>query len=336
MIMAVMNMRGIPASLKRVAEIIKKDVDIINPDGYVVHSSNQDRMGNILSREGFERSLLLDSRHGLYVCIEYGSDEEISLIQMILKDKMFEAAPDSYQQFFINLLETNEVPEDFERYGIHDQDSFVVYCISIPSREHLGDAYSLMANSFYDEGCRWVFPYRGDIILVEKLEDFSESVRQNAKTIKDMINSEIFAGISIGVGNLHKGIEGIRKSFGESIEAIRIGRMFNLPDDIFIYGDLLAERIVDMIPQDKAEEFFNGIFNEDIGETLDGEMIKTIDVLFKNNLNISDSSRILYIHRNTLLYRIDKIQKATGLDLRRFEDAVQLKLVYLLKQRRKL
>lgn len=328
-------MKNLTASLKKIMEIIHKDVDITDDGGFVIYSSNPHRVGTIIS-SGENEKAVIDPRRHIYAAIVGGTLEEISLAQLILKDRITEGTADNYQQFLINILDEIEPGEENNRFGISDDIRYIVYRIDLTDREHFSDAYSLISNSFYGHERKWVFPYRGSIVLVEGRESFLDDVFINANTIRDMINSEVFAGIYEGVGNIHKGTAGIRKSFEEAGEAIRVGCRFSIPDNIFIYKDLLTERLLDTIPDDKTEEFEEEVMGEGLQDIFDGEMTKTVDVLFKNNLNISDSARILYIHRNTLLYRIEKIQKITGLDLRKFEDAVKFKLIFLLKQRNKL
>lgn len=328
-------MKNLKASAKKIAEIIKKNVDIVEGTGYVAYSSEDSRTGTVIQEFDPEKALALDKRGRYYVYIDEGSFEEISLAGLILKDKLHEGTADSYQQFLINILDGyDDFEENRGRFDISCDSSYLVYSISLMSREHFADAYTLISNSFYEDKDVWVFPYKYEIILLQKAENFSEHIGTNARTIKDMVNSEIYTDIHIGVGGIHQGLSGIRKSYLEAKRAIDVGRVFNLPENIYLYKDMLAERIINMIPLENIEELGIDVLTGDIEGVLDGEMIKTIEVLFKNNLNISDSSRILYIHRNTLLYRMDKIQKATGLDIRKFEDAVILKLIMLLKARR--
>lgn len=328
-------MKNLTASLKKIMEIVHKDVDVIDAGGLVIDSSIPDRVGMVISpcEDG---KAVIDTKGHIYVAIDGGTLEEVNLAQLILKDRAIGGTADSYQQFLINILDEIEPGEENSRFGISKESGYIVYRIDLANREHFSDAYSLISNSFYGHKQKWVFPYRGSIVLVEGREIFSEDIYTNANTIKDMVNSEVFAGIYEGVGNIQNGTIGIKKSFEEAGEAIRVGREFSKPDNIFIYKDLFIERIVDTIPDDKLKEFEKEVMKKGFQDIFDGEMIKTVDVLFKNNLNISDSARILYIHRNTLLYRIEKIQRITGLDLRKFEDAVKFKLIFLLKQVNKL
>lgn len=329
-------MKNLTASIKKIADIVKKNVYIVSEAGYIAHSSDASIEGTVIGNFDLSRCKLLDTRNKLYICIDNGSPEEINLGRLILQDKLSEGTADNCQQFLINIMDGTDVPEEyFRRFNLPFDDRYRVYCISLPQGELFHDAYSLVSNSFYGDDNIWVFPYENDIILLEQANNTMNRAESNAKMIRDMANTEIYAHVYIGIGNACEGILNIRQSFREAKEAIRLGRLYNLPREIFIFKDLLAERIVSLIPRDRAEELTGNVFKADINLVLDGEMIRTVETFLKSNLNVSDSSRILYIHRNTLLYRLDKLEKATGLDIRKFEDAVVFKLSYLLKLRRK-
>lgn len=328
-------MNGLTASIKKISSIIKKNIDIVDRMGAVVYSSDSRRVDLTLGDFEHGISLPVDEKHRLYVYIEEGSLEEIKLVQMILEKEVSGSDIGNYRQFLINVVDGMDDPERYcKKFGIPYDANYIAYCINLPKAEHFHDACSLIFNSFFGENNIWVFPYKEDIILLEKINEYSKSCDARASMLKDMINSEIYTHVYIGVGDIHNKIINIKYSISEAKEAIRIGRMFNIPENIFIYKNILAERIISFIPEENINEYTSGIFNDN-NDTMDGEMIKTIEIFFKNDLNITDSARALYIHRNTLIYRLDKIQKLTGLDIRKFNDAVIFKLCYLLKLRRK-
>jgi sugar diacid utilization regulator len=325
-------MKSLTASLIKIAYIIKKNVDIVGRSGLVIYSSDLSRCGIMIENFDFKSVLSIESGFGFYIHIENGSCEEVSLCQLILKDKISQGTADNYQQFLINILEGfEESAENSKKFSIPWDGEYNVYCMRLFNNEQYSDAYSLISNSFYDEGRVWVLAFDRDLLLIELADNTDEQAKLSPSTIKDMINSEVYTDIHIGIGGTHKGILRIKKSLEESQAAIDIGKLFNLPGNIFVYNKLLAERLVYLLPKEKTYDLCSETFSKAVDEILDGEMIKTVEVFFKNNLNVSDSSKILYIHRNTLLYRLDKIQKTTGLDVRKFDDAVTFKLMYSLR-----
>lgn len=325
-------MKDITTSLKMLSETIKKTIDITNRTGFIMYSSDSVRVGSVVNNFDCISSLSLDKRHNLFIHIENTDMEVSQLVRLILKDKIPEGAAENYQQFLTNIMDGyNYSEEDCRQFKLPYNCNYIVYCIGLFSEEYFNNAYSLISNSFCENNSFRVFPSGNNIIVLEKVDNFTDSVRTNAETIKDIVNSELYTDVWIGIGNIHTGIMSIGKSLYEAREAARIGKLFNIPKGIYIFRDILIERMVAQIPGDKVQELINEIFLENIGQALDEELIRTAQIMFQNNLNISDSSKVLYIHRNTLLYRLDKIQKHTGLDIRRFEDAVIFKLGLLLK-----
>ena len=333
-------MKSLTASLIKIAHIIKKNVDIVEKNGLVSYSSDLLRCGIIIDDFDCKNASSIGNKLRFYIHIENGSCVEVSLVQLILMDKISEGTADNYQQFLINILEGfEESAENSKKFNIPYDGQYVVYCIRLLNNEQYSNAYSLIYNSFYEEEKVWIIPYGKDLILIElmcsTLDKSEINNKIDPKTVRDMVNSEIYEDIYIGIGNIHKGILNIKKSVEEAETAIKVGKLFNLPENIFSYNKLLPEIIINLLSKEKASQLCSEIFCEAMDGIQGGEMIKTVGVFFKNNLNISDSSKILYIHRNTLLYRLDKIQKLVGLDIRKFEDAVTFKLLYLIMSNEK-
>ncbi len=117
----------------------------------------------------------------------------------------------------------------------------------------------------------------------------------------------------------------IRESFVEAQESINLGLTQQNSATIFMFHKLLLERFLHTIPRDTRKQFYDLAYSDALKSVLNEEMLTTVLTFFENNLNLSEAARKLYIHRNTLIYRLEKIQRVTGLDLRNFDDAVLLK-----------
>ena len=148
--------------------------------------------------------------------------------------------------------------------------------------------------------------------------------------LNETINNEIAIEAHIGVGGIKEGLYSIRESFMEAQEAINLGLMQQSNSNIFMFHKLLLERFLQNIPRDIRKEFYDLGYSESLKKVLNEEMLTTVLTFFENNLNLSEAARKLFIHRNTLIYRLEKIQKSTGLDLRNFDDAVLLKTVIMI------
>ncbi|NMA96443.1 MAG: hypothetical protein GX974_10420 [Clostridiales bacterium] len=132
------------------------------------------------------------------------------------------------------------------------------------------------------------------------------------------------------MGRSKENIFGIKESLDEAQKAIDVGRIYNPNNRIYTYNGLLLERFLHEIPANIYEKFYDDTFYEELDKVFNDEILLTIEKFFENSLNLSETARQLYIHRNTLVYRLDKIEKVMGLDLRNFHDAVTFKIMMMM------
>lgn len=131
----------------------------------------------------------------------------------------------------------------------------------------------------------------------------------------------------IGVSEIKSSLNDIRKSYLEAKKSIAIGEKLESTKDVFFYPNLLLERILLELPENKRQAYINKLFNDETNKVLNDEMLLTVNAFLEKDLNLSDAARHLYIHRNTLVYRLDKIQKTLGLDFRKFNEATIFKVL---------
>lgn len=175
---------------------------------------------------------------------------------------------------------------------------------------------------------------RHSVVLLKDLtetEDIDE-LSQFAQALQETLMGETAHQMTIGIGRSRHAIEELRDSYMEARRAIEVGRIFKPDESIYVYSRLILERFLMEIPQDISAYYHSLLFNRKNQRLFNEEMLYTIDMFFKKDLNLSDTARQLYIHRNTLVYRLDKVQKQIGLDLRSFEDAVTFKILMELKK----
>jgi len=165
-----------------------------------------------------------------------------------------------------------------------------------------------------------------------KTKDDAEEVENVGKIIIDALNTELMVKAKIGVGTVASNLRDIARSFKEAQTALLIGSIFESSKPIVNYNKLGIGRLIYQLPTTSCKLFLEEVFENGSFESLDTETLLTIQKFFENNLNISETSRQLYVHRNTLVYRLDKIQKITGLDLRKFDDAIIFKVSMLVKR----
>ncbi len=206
--------------------------------------------------------------------------------------------------------------------------------ISIQTRD--GEAHSVytaMKNLFSVKNGDIVTALnRYTVAVVKVIEDDMdfEVLIQLVTAINQTLQTDISVYANIGVGSYKTGLVSICDSFEEAQEAINLGLAQRSNTRVFIFQKLLFERFMKQIPRDIKKQFYDMSYTDVLKNLLNEEMQKTVEKFFENNLNLSEAARNLYIHRNTLIYRLEKIQRMTGLDLRNFEDAVLLKVLIML------
>lgn len=170
-----------------------------------------------------------------------------------------------------------------------------------------------------------------DIIVVKEVneDELYEDLYKTAEVILDLFKSKDKKEIRISYGTIVTDIKDVSRSYKEARMALDVGRIF-LPDhQIVAYSTLGIGRLIYQLPIPLCKMFIGEIFDGKSPDDFDDETLTTIYKFFENNLNVSETSRQLYIHRNTLVYRLDKLQKSTGLDLRVFEDAITFKIALM-------
>lgn len=173
---------------------------------------------------------------------------------------------------------------------------------------------------------------RHTLVLVKKLDEQSDydDIDQLGQAIENTFMSEANHQVYIGIGEMKSSLNQLGESMREARRAIDVGRIYRKEEFVFIYRKMLIERFLADVPRDMGQRYNSLLFNRKTARLFNDEMIHTIEKFFENSLNLSETARQLYIHRNTLIYRLDKIQRIIGLDLRAFDDAVTFKMMMLL------
>ena len=171
-----------------------------------------------------------------------------------------------------------------------------------------------------------------EVVLVKELRSSdSKEINKYGKLIDAGMTE---AGIEhvVGIGSVAGQLKDIARSFKEAQVAVEIGRVFDESITMMSYENLGIGRLIYQLPTTLCEMFLSEVFKKGSVESLDEETLFTIQKFFENNLNVSETSRKLFVHRNTLVYRLEKIKKLTGLDLREFDNAIVLKVALMVKQ----
>lgn len=172
-----------------------------------------------------------------------------------------------------------------------------------------------------------------DNVLVLVLEVSKESFVSNfSEILVDMLKKYKLKNYSIGLSDSLRGVKNIGIAYKQARIASEAGKIFDDKSYILSYNDLGVIRIISNLSKDLCNLYLDEIFKGKIDEVLDGEMLLTVERFFGNSLNLSQTSRELYIHRNTMTHRLEKINELIGLDIRNFNDALKLKIGMMIKR----
>ena len=170
-----------------------------------------------------------------------------------------------------------------------------------------------------------------NIIVVKELEpnDGHTELEKIAENMYTLLKEDGEEDVLIAYGTVVNDIKEVSKSYKEAKLALDVGKIFFSERSVIAYSALGIGRLIYQLPIPLCKMFIREIFEGKSPDDFDEETLTTINKFFENNLNVSETSRQLYIHRNTLVYRLDKLQKSTGLDLRVFEDAITFKIAIM-------
>ncbi len=234
--------------------------------------------------------------------------------------------------FFQNLLLDNLLLVDIynraKKLHIEDNVRRVVYLVEVGSVEETAATEYLSGMFAPGSGDYVTAVDESNAIVVKALPEGDEQreMRNIAASIVGLLNAEAMINARVAYGTPVNELKDLSKSYKEAMLALEVGRIFYAEDDINAYSTLGIGRLIYQLPANLCRMFIGEVFGDRLPLNLDEETRITIDQFFANSLNVSETARKLFVHRNTLVYRIDKLQKEIGLDIRDFDDALTLKI----------
>ena len=173
-----------------------------------------------------------------------------------------------------------------------------------------------------------------DIAVVKQINPnvTSEELEKIASSMEETLKNELRIKTVIGIGTIAEHLRELADSYKEAQTAIEVGKVFDTEKSIMHYENLGIGRLIYQLPTTLCEIFLSEVFKKNSIDSLDQETLFTINKFFENNLNVSETSRKLFVHRNTLVYRLEKIKKLTGLDLRQFDHAIVFKVALMVRK----
>ncbi len=283
---------------------------------------------------------ILDEDRDMYVLIAYGDQQYTYPVAKIAVNQL-QALMIAYKEkfdrnnFFQNLILDNLLLVDIynraKKLHLEVEAKRIVYLIETKV-ESESMAKELLRSLFSQQNGDFVTSVdEKNIVLIKSLhkEEVEDEIAQTARTIVDMLNSEAMLSVKVSYGTVVNELKEVSKSYKEAKMSLDVGKIFYAEKNIIGYEKLGIGRLIYQLPVSLCRMFMNEIFGDNLPDKLDEETLITIQKFFENSLNVSETARQLYIHRNTLVYRIEKLQKETGLDIRNFDDALTFKIALM-------
>ena len=275
----------------------------------------------------------------VFICL-HGDSEDVKkcavlcaeLINMMLREDMTHTnSEQSLRLMLRGDVETSEFESLAAEHGIPMQANRCVIYFYFQDME-AETAIKLMADSLDSEDDRLAEVGRHSVAMLKTIseDETFEELEEYARAIESTFLTETGHGVFIGISEPREDLISIPEAFEEARSAINVGRIYHTNRTVFVYRNLLLERFLNEVTPEMSAGYNSKIFNRKTARLFNEEMIHTIETFFDNSLNLSETARKLYIHRNTLVYRLEKVQRTIGLDLRNFDDAVTFKMMMLL------
>ncbi|MCH5250583.1 MAG: helix-turn-helix domain-containing protein [Lachnospiraceae bacterium] len=283
---------------------------------------------------------VLDESELLFILDAKGTSEDAYMISKIAVSQLQNliiAYKEKYDRnnFFQNLLLDNLLLVD-----IYNRAKRLHIEVSVPrailliemEKGKSSSAAELLKGMFSSHSGDYITAVDEDnVILVKAMDNVDDYalLEQVAHTIVDMINMEAMMNVRVAYGTIVSELRDVSKSYKEAKMALDVGKIFYAEKKVTPYNKLGIGRLIYQLPNNLCRIFMDEIFGENIPDELDEEILTTINKFFENNLNVSETSRQLFVHRNTLVYRLEKLEKTTGLDIRTFDDALTFKIALM-------
>lgn len=225
-----------------------------------------------------------------------------------------------------------DVQQRAARLHIAPEENRILFLIEMKEPDEI--VGEILKNLFPSQTKAYIVPVSKERLAVlypfhetkDSKDSADEHARYLAHAIVDTLNAEALAHVQVSFSQMIPSLLELSGAFREASLALKVGKLFYPEQTVFPYNELGIGRLIYQLPVSLCESFLQEVFLDKIPDKLDDETLLTINRFLQNNLNIAETSRQLHMHRNTLIYRLEQIEKRTGLDLRQFEDAMTFKI----------
>lgn len=343
--------------IQEMSENIDRTIGVVDHSFMVVACSEPSRIGessylyadlseceSVFERDHYSYRLFGVPAPEYAVFVE-GTDEiakTYSSLIAIALENIKQYYDDKYDRtnFIKNVVLDNILPGDIfvKARELHFNNSTVgrvAYLIRVQASTEIS-VLEVVQDLFPDKNRDFVFSINeNEIVLIKEIKSgtiSAEDLENLAESLVETLSSEHHVPVTVGIGTVVQNIKDLANSFKEAQVALEVSKVFDNEQTVVNYTHLGIARLIYQLPTTLCEMYLDEVFKKGSIESLDEETLFTIQKFFENNLNVSETSRKLFVHRNTLVYRLEKIKKLTGLDLREFDHAIVFKVALMVKK----
>ncbi len=352
-----MSNRLFQGIVHQMTEVVERTFGVLDETGTVISCSELSHIGEVQSNavadvfastenivvDGYTYKAFGTQMHPEYAIFVEGDDDVanryVSVLAVSLASiKQYYDEKYDRGNFIKNVILDNILPGDIyikaRELHFNNDVTRVVLLIRITEKNDVS-VFDVIQDLFPDKSKDFVINVNDtDIALVKEVKNNidGKDLEKLARSIADSLGTEYYTHVLVGIGTTISNIKDLARSFREAQVSLEVGKVFDTEKTIVSYEHLGIARLIYQLPTTLCEMFLREIFKRGSIENLDHETLFTIQKFFENNLNVSETSRKLFVHRNTLVYRLEKIKKLTGLDLREFDDAIVFKVALMVKK----
>ncbi|MBQ8396800.1 MAG: helix-turn-helix domain-containing protein [Clostridia bacterium] len=352
-----MSNRLFQGVIHQMKDAVDRVIGVIDENGVIISCSELVKIGEVkqgirdelaytseaIAIEGYTYRPIGMCTKAEYIVFVEGEDksaEKTSKLLAIALGNIKSLYDEKYDKgsFIKNIILDNILPSDIyiksKELHFNTEETRIVFLVKFYGKTDMMP-FEMLQNMFPDKSKDYVISVgEHDIVLVKDVKPNTEmkEIEKIATNIADTLSTEFYTKVAIGISTMVDNIKDLARAYKEAQVAIEVGKVFETEKNIISYENLGIGRLIYQLPTTLCEMFLQEVFKKGSLESLDRETLMTIQAFFENNLNVSETSRKLFVHRNTLVYRLEKIRKLTGLDLREFEHAITFKVALMVKK----
>ena len=343
--------------IHQMKEVVGRTIGVIDENGIIIAASDLGRIGESRQRireeltfandgmvyDGYTyRYISAEGKNEAIVFVEGGDVHAKKSSQMLAISlsnikKLYDEKYDK-GSFIKNIILDNILPSDIyiKSNELHfSNDEFRAVVVVKFQGTTSTPPYEIIQNFVTDKVHDFVISIsEQDIVIVKEVESAgsSEALISFANELHSAVSGEHGAKALVGISSIVGNLKDLARAYKEARISLEVGKVFDIEKPVMSYENLGIGRLIYQLPTTLCEIFLGEVFKMGSLESFDRETLMTVQSFFENNLNVSETSRKLFVHRNTLVYRLEKIRKLTGLDLREFDHAITFKVALMVKK----